>query len=254
MIEFFESELLHRAQFHVHGFTKRTGGVSKSPYDSLNLSYDVGDDPKDVAENLKRLKSALNIDEPLVRVKQVHGNRIVGSNELTPSSWIDPPTVEADGIISADTQAVLAVQNADCAPVLLADPNKRIVAAIHAGWRGAANGVVRNGVRAMIDAGGDPSVIIAVIGPCICLGCYEVDEDVAHHFPESCDPVKGKPGKFQLDLGLAVEVSLIGAGLTSKNIERIDACPSCMEKELFSHRGSGGSTGRILGFIKADTA
>jgi copper oxidase (laccase) domain-containing protein len=74
---------------------------------------------------------------------------------------------------------------------------------------------------------------------------------VARRFPESVDPVRGEPGRFLLDLGYAIEVSLIGAGLTSRNIDRIRVCTKCAADTLFSHRGSGGTCGRNLGFIRA---
>jgi hypothetical protein len=157
--------------------------------------------------------------------------------------------VEADAVFSFGSAAVLAVQTADCAAVLLADPESRAVAAVHAGWRGAASGVIRSAVRALRDHGSEPRRLLAAIGPCIGPECYEVGADVARRFPESTDPVKGEPGKFFLDLGAAVEVSLLAAGLTSSNIDRVRACTRCAAEELYSHRGSGGTCGRGLGLI-----
>ncbi|MCP4606843.1 MAG: peptidoglycan editing factor PgeF [Proteobacteria bacterium] len=252
MIEFFKSELLERSGFPVHGFTKRSGGVSKGRFSSLNLAYNVGDDPECVAENLKRLKSTLEVDVPLARVDQVHGSNVADAAELITNdsqSWIEPPKLQADGIVGKGTRAVLAVQNADCAPVLLADPKTKTAAALHAGWRGTARGVILSGVRAMMGKGASQKNIIAAVGPCACQNCYEVRQDVARRFPESSDPIKDKPGKFLMDLGLAVEVSLLGAGIMGKNIERIDACSICLESELFSVRRDGEPTGRFLGFI-----
>ncbi|MCP4678951.1 MAG: peptidoglycan editing factor PgeF [Deltaproteobacteria bacterium] len=247
MIELFKSDLLTNAGFTMHGYTKRRGGVSEGSFSSLNLSYDVGDDPECVSKNLARLKSTLNVDVPLARVKQVHGNRVVDAFELA-ASWTESPNVEADGIVSKDMDIVIAVQNADCAPVLLADPVTGTVAAIHAGWRGAARRVIRSGIQAMIEKGANKENILVAIGPCACGKCYEVGDDVAKHFPESADPIKGKPGKYLLDLGLAIEVSLLGAGLLGGNIDRIDAC-SIHTEEVFSVRRDGSKTGRFLGFI-----
>lgn len=251
-ISFYKSELLETHGFSVHGFTNRLGGISQAPYDTLNLAHDVGDDPACVKENLSRLKKTLGISLPLARVKQVHGNRIVDAEELVAGrndTWEAPPEVEADGIVGKGAAGLLAVQNADCAPVLLGDPDTSIVAALHAGWRGTQRGVIRNGVRAMLHLGASPARIVAAIGPCICHDCFEVGEEVARFFPESYDPIKNRPGKFLLDLPLAVEVSLLGAGLLGNNIEKIDACPSCLSEELFSYRKAGGQTGRIMGFI-----
>ncbi len=248
-MEYFRSALLEGAGFVVHGYTKRSGGVSVGPFASANFAHDVGDDPVHVAENLERLKRSLNTVAPLARVKQVHGNRIVAASEIASDEWSEPPRAEADGISSAGRDVMIAVQNADCAPVLLADPLSGAVAAIHAGWKGTARGVIRNGVRAMVDLGASPASILAAIGPCACGKCYEVGEEVARHFPESADPVRKNPGKFMLDLGLAVEVSLLGAGLLGRNIDRIPACSICSEDNPFSLRRDGAPSGRFLGFI-----
>ena len=252
-IALYRSPLLERAGF-VHGFTKRTGGSSEGPFASLNLAHDVGDDPLLVRRNLEALRSSLGLDVALLRVRQVHGNQNVDAARLAEfghGGWLSAPEVEADAVIASETPAVLAVQTADCAAVLLADPVSRAVAAVHAGWRGAANGVIRNAVRALRDRGADPGSLLAAIGPCIGVECYEVGEEVARRFPESVDPVRGKPGAFLLDLGNAIEVSLIGAGLTSRNLDRVQVCTRCAAKELFSHRGSGGRCGRGLGFIRS---
>jgi len=253
-VEFYRSPLLERAGF-VHGFTKRTGGSSEGPFASLNLAHDVGDDPLIVRQNLEALRGCLGFDVPLLRVRQVHGNQVVGAArllELGCGDWVSPPEVEADAITSSETSAVLAVQTADCAAVLLADPVSRAVAAVHAGWRGAANGVIRNAVRALRDRGVEPGRLHAAIGPCIGVECYEVGDEVARRFPESVEPLKDKPGAYLLDLGYAIEVSLIGAGLTSRNIDRVRACTRCDAEELFSHRGGGGGCGRGLGFIRSE--
>jgi YfiH family protein len=254
LVESLHSRLLTEVGFPLHGFTTRVGGVSAGPFESLNLAHDVGDDPGAVAENLERLRRRLGVEAPLLRVKQVHGIGVIDGAELLAAGgggWSEPPLVEGDAIAATGIQAVLAVQVADCAAVLLADPETRAVSAIHAGWRGAARGVVRNAVRDLIGRGAAPLSLRAAIGPCICSRCYEVGEEVAHRFPESAEPIAGLPGKYLLDLGYAIEVSLITAGLTSAHIERIETCSSCDER-LFSRRGSGGeSCGRTLGFVSA---
>ena len=255
MIRSYQSALLERAGFTEHGFTKRTGGVSSGDYESLNIAYGVGDDPACVAENLQRLKTHLNSNAPLLRVKQVHGSALVFALDLISamgtSDWAQDPTVEADAIVGRGSKAVLAVQVADCVPLLLADPKTGAVAAVHAGWRGTAKGVVRKAVRALAGEGANAATMVAAIGPCICAECYEVGADVAKHFPESALPRRGQRDKYMLDLALAVEVSLIAAGLTSGRIDRIGACTSCETEALFSYRRDGPATGRTLGFIAA---
>ena len=248
-MKMYRSRLLASSGFENHGFTRRSGGVSEGPFESLNLAHDVGDNPEKVAQNLRLFKENVGVDMPLARVKQVHGVDAIDGSEIAQEDWTIPPSVEGDAIVTAKSSTVVAVQTADCAAVLLADPETGAVAAIHAGWRGAARGVVRNAVRKMSELGANPGSLLAAIGPCICPMCYEVGDDVARLLPESCDPIKGKPGKFQMDLSCAVEVSLIVAGLTTPNIERLDACNSCFARELFSYRRDGGTCGRGLGFI-----
>ena len=253
MITFARSDLLERSGFPEHGFTNRAGGVSEGPYATFNLAHDVGDDPAAVSENLSRLEAALDAGAPLLRVRQVHGNRVVAAEDLLAegtNGWTDPPSFEADAIACSGLDAVLAVQVADCAPVLLADPESRAVAALHVGWRGAASGVVRNAVKHLAQRGVEPRSLVGAIGPCICQHCYEVGDDVAKRLPESCDPLPDKPGKHLLDLGYAIEVSLIVAGLTGAKIDRVAGCSRC-DDELFSHRGADGDhCGRTLGFIR----
>ena len=202
-------------------------------------------------EALISLKSRVGENKPLLRVKQVHGAGLVDAVSLlqdSVDSWTTPPTLEADGIFSGDLDAVLAVQTADCLPILMGSRTTKEVAAIHAGWRGLSKGILRNAMRRFRKQGSSPDDIFAAIGPGICIRCYEVGRDVASHFPESADPVPGKPGAFMLDLCQAAEVSLIGAGLSSSNIDIIGKCTSCAPEGFFSHRRSA-DTGRQLSFI-----
>jgi len=249
-MEIIRSDLLAGEGFS-HGFTTRGGGSSEGPYVSLNLSFDTGDDPQAVASNLAALEAELDAGLPLARVAQVHGLTPVGASEAIVGWWNEPPSREADAIVSDGTPAILAVQTADCAAVLIADPQTRAVAAVHAGWRGAAGGVIRNVVRGMMHGGIPASRLLAAVGPCICQKCYEVGEDVAGKLPESADPIRRQRGKYLLDLAGAVEVSLLGAGLTSANIEILRLCTSCDDR-FFSYRASGGTCGRNLGFIAAE--
>jgi YfiH family protein len=216
----------------------------------LNLAYGVGDDERNVAENLRILENAIGVKAPLAKVRQVHKTGVVNASKVASDDWTAKAQTEADAIVSTGDE-VLAVQTADCAAVLLADPLTRAVAAVHAGWRGTAAGVLRTAVRRLRDLGAEPGRMLAVIGPHICLDCYEVGEDAARRLPESADPIRRKPGKYRLDLANAVEVSLLTSGVASSNIERIGACTSCLPESLFSYRKSQGTCGRMLGFIRS---
>lgn len=194
------------------------------------------------------MKSALDVDVPVYKVNQVHGARVCSTSSLSPVDWDAPGQEEADALIAEDKGCV-GVVTADCVPLLIGCTQTGLVAAVHAGWRGLKSGVVRNTIKAMQRLGSTPLSMVAAIGPCICLNCYEVSSDVANCFPESSDPVKGKPDNYLLDLALATEVSLIGAGLSSTGIDKLEECTCCSGKSLFSYRKSGGDCGRQYSFI-----
>jgi YfiH family protein len=221
----------------------------------LNLAHDVGDDPGAVSENMVLFQRATGVQGPLLRVVQVHGRYVVPGDQLLEGgspSWTESPRREADGIVGGTSGQVLAVQVADCAAVLIADPRTRAVAAIHAGWRGVAAGVIRQGVRALGSLGCQGGDLVVAVGPRICSSCYEVGAEVARRFPESVEDAPGRADKYLLDLGRAIEVSLIAAGISSDRIEVLGHCTFCEEERFFSHRRSPGGCGRNLGFIARD--
>jgi YfiH family protein len=192
-------------------FTGRPGGVSAAPYDSLNLGGSVGDQESAVTANRRRLADSCGLQPGQLRwMRQVHGS-VVSYARATPQD--EPP--EADAMFTDVPDRALVVLVADCAPVLLADPEARIVGAAHAGREGMAAGVVTELVAAMSQAGADPARMHAVIGPHICSACYEVPEQlrarVAERVPESaCVTRAGTPG---IDIGAGIEAQLARAGV-----------------------------------------
>ncbi len=151
------------------GFTLRTGGVSKPPYDSLNLAMHVGDDPDDVRENRRRLVEYAGLPEEPRWLKQVHGNRVVHASE------VERDVTEADAVWTDQPGQVCAVMVADCVPILLAAKDGSCVAAIHAGWRGLANGVIEETIKALPVA---PEDLVVSIGPAISQRYFEVGKGV----------------------------------------------------------------------------
>jgi polyphenol oxidase len=232
-------------------FTGRGGGVSEPPYDALNLGGGVGDEPAAVAANRRLAASACGLAaDRLAWMRQVHGTTVryapsantAASGEITGSE-----VPEADAIFTDAAGLVLGVLVADCAPVLLADPQARIVGAAHAGREGMANGVVTELISAMSAAGADPARMHAAIGPHICGGCYEVPEvmraRVAGKVPESgCVTRKGTPG---IDVGAGVGVQLARAGV--RTVARDPRC-TAETPGLFSYRRDG-QTGRLAGLV-----
>jgi YfiH family protein len=220
-------------------FTTRRGGVSEGSYASLNLGDHVGDDPAAVAEN--RARAAAVADRPWSTVhhaRQVHGATVSQhKRSLNPPHSHECGTVlEADGQMTDDPGAAAAVFVADCLPVLLA--NDHGVAAIHAGWRGVAAGVLEAGVEAL----GGGANVQAALGPSARGCCYEVGEEVHAALPG------GRRGERNLDLAAVAKARLEQAG--ADWIHDIGLCTMCSEPSLFfSHRRDGGTTGRQAGIV-----
>lgn len=148
--------------------TARGGGVSGAPYDTLNLADHVGDQPQHVAENRRLLRAALALPAEPVWLKQVHGTRVVDAATIGDSA-------EADGGYTDAAGVVCAVLTADCLPLFLCDRAGTRVALVHAGWRGLAAGIIREGVAAMRVPGGD---LLAWLGPAIGTDAFEVGAEV----------------------------------------------------------------------------
>jgi YfiH family protein len=211
-------------------FTTRAGGVSAGPYASLNLGRWTDDDPDAVAENRRRAAGG----RPLAFVRQVHGTRVVTAGG--PSA--DDAISDADGVATTAHGVAAIVLTADCLPVALAADGA--VAMIHAGWRGLAGGVLEHGVRTLRALGAD-GALHAAIGPAAGACCYEVGDEVAERFPAWARRAR------HLDLkGVAAE-RLRAAGVA--HVSDVGRCTMCEPDVFFSHRASGGLTGRQGGLI-----
>lgn len=254
----------------VHGFSLRTGGVSRGPYASLNLGRGVGDDPAAVEENLRRLADAAGLEGPqaFASAHQVHGDRVVGAARGAPMTEIFPPTagpaagsgseqegpVRADAVVALEPGVAASVRVADCVPVLLYAPDRGLAGAVHSGWRGAIASIAARGVRALQRASGaDPAQMVAAVGPCIERCCYEVGKDLAALFRSSFGPQAADDpqttAKPHLDLRFCVEAALRSAGVRQDRIEHAGGCTSCDISACFSHRRDRGTTGRHLAFV-----
>lgn len=166
-----------------HGFFTRQGGVSKGLYAGLNTGVGSSDDPAHVAENRRRIAEALGGGpDDLAACYQVHS----AITRVAEGPWAGERP-EGDAVATATAGVIAGVLTADCAPVLLADAEARVVGAVHAGWKGALGGVVHSAVAAMQALGAKPDRIVAVVGPCIAQASYEVGADFearfAHHDP-----------------------------------------------------------------------
>jgi len=239
----------------VQGFTTRHEGVSRPPYNSLNLGTTTQDQLHNVEGNRSLLTRAFGIaQEALVTVRQVHGSDILVIDEPN-EDYSHFLTLESDAIITNQSGVMIGVCVADCAPILLLDPEKRVIAAVHAGWQGTAAGLVSKtvaGMRSLFNC--DPGTLQAAIGPCISKCCYEVDAPVRQAFAQSQVPweICAEPngaGKWQLDLAAANRELLLLAGVPDSAIQVSGMCVSCQRERFFSYRRDGGETGRQMGFI-----
>lgn len=174
---FEEAPALKRFTLHVrHGFFGRNGGVSSGVYKSLNCGPGSGDDPAKVLENRRRVCHALGaMPERLATPRQIHSAKAV----ITETAYAPNDRPECDALVTKRPGLLLGILAADCAPILICDPHNGVIAAIHAGWRGAVGGVIESAVGAMEQIGGDPSKMAAGVGPCLSQSSFEVGPDLA---------------------------------------------------------------------------
>lgn len=205
-------------------FTTRAGGVSEGPYASLNLGRWTDDDPAAVEENRRRAAGGA----PIAFARQVHGVEVV---ELDGAPADDDAISDADGVVTRAHGVAALVLTADCVPVALSAPGAA-VAMVHAGWKGLSGGVLEAGVAAL-RAGGP---VHAAIGPAAGACCYEVGPEVAERFPAWA--LDGR----RLDLKGVAAARLRAAGVAT--VHDVGRCTMCEPGVFFSHRASGGVTGR----------
>jgi len=254
-VHYLEPELLTAAGITSHGFTTRHEGVSRPPYNSLNLGTSTLDAHQNVEGNRHILAHAFGCrPENFVAVSQVHGVDLLVIDSPNPD-YLHYQRLECDGIVTNQPGVMIAVSVADCVPVLLLDPGRKVAAALHAGWKGTAGNISGKGVEAMVSLfGSDPARILAVVGPAIGPCCYEVDTPVVESLRnqeggyERFAATAGE-GKWRLDMPAAISAQLRQAGLPENNIEISGQCVSCTPELFFSYRRDNGDTGRQMGFI-----
>jgi polyphenol oxidase len=217
-----------------HGFFGRTGGVSTGIYASLNCGPGSGDDPSNVAENRRRACEAIGATS-LNTLYQIHSPSAVTLD----SAWAaDPP--QADAMVTKTPGIALGILTADCAPVLFADAEARVIGAAHAGWKGAISGIVESTIAAMEKLGAESSRIVAAIGPCIGQANYEVGEEFRARFVgERTANARffssgHRADHYQFDLQSFVAERLARSGLVK--VTRISACTYAGEADFFSFR------------------
>ncbi len=267
----------------LHGFSTRTGGATTAYRPAqrageLNLGFSARDTRENVLENRRRFVGALGVETAvaLVTLRQIHSSLIrrVGREDAARE-----PAWKGDGMMTNEPGVVLAIQTADCIPVLIADTKRKAVAAFHAGWRGTLKRIVENGVgRMRLEFGSRPEDLVAAIGPGIAACCYAVGEEVRSEFLSqfayaaelfrevtNSDPVREKypllfltqraPGhsklgpSLHLDLMEANRRQLLAAGLRAEAVTAIGDCTNCQSNRYFSYRAEHGFTGRMFSVV-----
>jgi polyphenol oxidase len=256
----------------VHGFSTRTGGVSKLDGKTvLNLGFTEWDARENVKENRRRLQSAVGAqDSQLVSLLQFHSDAILHF-EAAPTE-----PARGDASVTRSAGLLLSVQTADCVPILLIDPKNRAVAAVHAGWRGTLARIVEKAIGRMhMQFGTQAEDLLAAIGPAIGGCCYEVGTEVAAAFSgqfanaaeffdelrtgDEPNPLQWlnmmppghqpPPKKVLLNLPKANRLQLEAAGVPPANIFVSDLCTGCRRDLLFSYRKEGAESGRMMAVI-----
>ncbi len=243
----------------VHGFTTRAGGVSNGPYAGLNTAFHVGDDADNVLANRALACSALGIDSRhLVAGQQVHGDRVevVDRRDRGRGAFFYEESLPGtDALVAGAAGVPLSSYYADCVPIFILDPVRKVVALAHAGWKGTVLKIGQKTVQKMASVfNTEPGNCLAGVGPSIGPCCYEVDIRVIDSFKKSFPNFQyftrpAFPGKWRLNLWEANRLTLLDAGLKAENIVLARVCTSCRNDLYFSYRAQGGIAGRMMSLI-----
>lgn len=237
-----------------HGFSLRTGGASKPPFDSLNVARAVGDDSADVQANLASLANAVGYAaDELFEVSQVHGNavRVVRPGE-------DPVAVraeEADVLVATDPGVPIGIRVADCIAALIVDPASGAVAAVHAGWRGVVEHAADSAIDTLSrEVGAKPSELRVATFPHIRACCFEVGDDVAKTIADAssaANVIDTHYDKPHVNLLPVLRAQLAARGVLAAHVQDIGGCTHCEPGRHFSFRRDGKRSGRHLATIVA---
>ncbi len=250
---------LFAEDFLTHGISTRFGGVSRPPYDSLNLALQVGDETAAVLENRRRFVTALGLSAATICTpEQVHGSQVyqVKQEDAGRGAFSYAEAIPGTDALMTDVPNLpLFLCYADCTPVLLFDPVHRVVAIAHGGWKGTLQNIAARTVRAMEDSFGTKAAeCLAAIGPAIGAECYEVGEETARFFRETypasfSEVLQQENGHIRLNLALMNRRQLEAEGLLPERIDSAAVCTRCNAQVFYSYRAAGGKTGRIAAVI-----
>lgn len=241
------------------GFTTKNGGFSKNEYTSFNMGFHVNDDLKDVLANRQKLAGEIGFSlNKWVGAEQTHDDvirKVSSIDKGRGSDSYDSSFKSTDGFYTNEKGILLTLLFADCVPLYFIAPEKGMIGAAHAGWRGTVKQIAARMVKHWQKEGITPEEIFVTIGPSICNKCYIVDKHVIDLVQNILVDVEKKPynlikdEQYHLDLLSVNKLLLIKAGVPERNIRVTGYCSSCDTEEFFSHRRDHGQTGRMLSFI-----
>jgi purine-nucleoside/S-methyl-5'-thioadenosine phosphorylase / adenosine deaminase len=257
-VPYYSCSALEELSFLRHGFSTRHGGVSSLPAGNLNLSHVSWDSAQQVDENRGRFMTALGLGSAtLATLSQIHSDRLHIIEEKA-GQWNQRP--QADALATRLQSVALAVQAADCFPILLVDPTAGAIAGVHAGWRGTLARILSKSVQTMereLDC--DPARLMVAIGPGIRRCCFEIGPEVVEAFEREfpgaqlAEPHPANPGRSLLDLRRAVDVQFAEVGIPQSQVFDLGLCTRCRVDEFFSYRGEGPKSGRLMAVISRVT-
>lgn len=253
---FYQFDNLRNLKDILHFATTRHGGVSTGNWGSLNMDFTDDDTSENVLENRHRIAQAVGFTaDAFTFANQMHtANITIVTADMRGAGYLNTTTriPNCDALVTNVADICLIAKTADCVPIILCDPIKRVIASVHAGWRGTVQQITRKTVDCMVtEFCSHPSDILVGIGASIGACCYEVGDDVVMAVKQSFGSTKGflvdikGKQKKHLDLWYANRYQLEQAGVPTQNIETACLCTSCRSDEFFSWRRSGTTTGRL---------
>ena len=250
MYPFYHFSLLSKEKGLFHAVSKK----EENRPSAFSLALHTGEDRRSILENRSVLMRQLPIEKNAVFIvaNQTHSDHIAVIERREMRGWeeLDDAVEDCDALITNQINVILTILTADCVPILLYDPIKRVVAAAHAGWGGTEARIAAKTIEAMRKGfGSDPSNIIAGVAPAIGKCCYEVGGDVASHFRDYRSEMNQCGKKYMLDLPMINRKQMLEAGLQEDHIEMSGICTACESEQFFSYRKERGCSGRFMSMI-----
>jgi hypothetical protein len=233
----------------IHGVTKK----SEDENLLFSLALHTGEDREYILNNRKKILARIREEDNLffIGANQTHSSNIEVIKNI-PLNKKDFLIIDnCDGLITNNKNTILTILTADCVPILIYDKVQKVVGAVHAGWRGTKENIIKKSINRMIlEFNSNPKDIIASLAPSIGICCYEVDDEVASNFIDYPNAIiKKENNKYNIDLAKINKSQLEEVGVLDKNIELSNVCTACEVDNYFSYRKEGGCSGRFMSFI-----